>query len=348
LETIFEIAQKRGKIKDLEADISQDSFWEQNTEAQKIFSNLTRLKSEVAAYDDIARIGDDAEVMIELIREDGESDSSMRELDDYVARFVERIDTLEIRSYLSQKYDRLSCYFSLNAGAGGTDAQDWTEILLRMYTRWMDKAGLTYSLVDETPGDEAGIKSVTLQVSGEFAYGLLKTEIGVHRLVRISPFNANDKRQTSFAAVDVIPEMSADFSDITIDPKDLRVDTYRSTGAGGQHINKTDSAVRITHLPTGIVAQSQASRSQISNRETAMSLLKARLIQLMESQHKEHLEEIRGVEKDIAWGNQIRNYVFHPYKLVKDTRTGVESTDLQGVMDGDLDQFIHAQLKNQK
>ena len=302
----------------------------------------------MASYDDIRRIGEDAEVYIELIREEGESEAAMVELDDYVKRFVDRIDTLEIRSYLSQKYDRLPCYFSLNSGAGGTDAQDWTEILLRMYTRWMDKSGFTYSLVDETPGDEAGIKSVTLQVAGELAYGLLKTEIGVHRLVRISPFNANDKRQTSFAAVDVIPELSSDFSDVVIDSKDLRVDTYRATGAGGQHINKTDSAVRITHIPTGLVAQSQASRSQISNRETAMSLLKARLIQLMETQHKQHLEDLRGVEKDIAWGNQIRNYVFHPYKLVKDTRTGVESTDLQSVMDGDLDRFIHAQLKNQK
>ncbi len=302
----------------------------------------------MASYEDIRRIGEDADVYIELIREEGESEAALAELDDYVKRFVDRIDTLEIRSYLSQKYDRLPCYFSLNSGAGGTDAQDWTEILLRMYTRWMDKAGFTYSLVDETPGDEAGIKSVTLQVAGEFAYGLLKTEIGVHRLVRISPFNANDKRQTSFAAVDVIPELSSDFSDVVIDSKDLRVDTYRATGAGGQHINKTDSAVRITHIPTGLVAQSQASRSQISNRETALSLLKARLIQLMETQHKQHLEDLRGVEKDIAWGNQIRNYVFHPYKLVKDTRTGVESTDLQSVMDGDLDRFIHAQLKNQK
>lgn len=332
----------------MEADISQDSFWDNNSEAQTIFTTLTRLRSEVAAYDDLVRLQDDADVLIELIKEEGESDFAFSELKETVSRLVERVDVLEIRSYLSQKYDRYPCYFSLNAGAGGTDAQDWTEMLLRMYTRWMDKNGFSYTLVDETPGDEAGIKSVTIHVSGEFVYGLLKTEIGVHRLVRISPFNANDKRQTSFAAVDVVPEIIDDFSDIQIDAKDVRVDTFRATGAGGQHINKTDSAVRVTHLPTGLVAQSQASRSQIANRETAMNLLKARLIQLMEQQRKQHLEDLRGVEKDIAWGNQIRNYVFHPYKLVKDTRTGVESTDLQGIMDGDLDQFIHAQLKNQK
>jgi peptide chain release factor 2 len=302
----------------------------------------------VASYDELGRLADDVEVLIDLVKEDPDSAESMTELESYAGRWVARIDELEIRSYLSQKYDRYPCYFSLNAGAGGTDAQDWTEILLRMYTRWLDSHGFTYDLVDETLGDEAGIKSITILVRGEFAYGLLKTEVGVHRLVRISPFNANGKRQTSFAAVDVVPEITQDFSDFEIPTKDVRVDTFRATGAGGQHINKTDSAVRVTHIPTGLVAQSQASRSQISNRETAMNLLKARLIQLMESQHKQHIDDLRGVEKEIAWGNQIRNYVFHPYKLVKDTRTNLESTDLQGVMDGDLDPFIHAQLKNVK
>ncbi len=283
-----------------------------------------------------------------MLREDPESVDIQSEIADHLTRLVGRIDTLEIRSYLSQKYDRYPCYFSLNAGAGGTDAQDWTEMLARMYSRWFDKNGFSVDLVDETPGDEAGLKSVTFRVAGEFAYGLLKTEVGVHRLVRISPFNANDKRQTSFAAVDVVPEITQDFSEFEIPTKDIRIDTFRATGAGGQHINKTDSAVRVTHLPTGLVAQSQASRSQISNRETAINLLKSRLIQLMESQHKAHIDELRGVEKDIAWGNQIRNYVFHPYKMVKDTRTGVETTDVQGVMDGDLDTFVHAQLKQMK
>ncbi len=262
-----------------------------------------------------------------------------------VQSLVRDIDELEVHSYLSGKYDGYDCYFSINAGAGGTDAQDWAEMLQRMYTRWLDQKGYQWTLVDETVGDEAGIKSVTLQVKGDFAYGFLKTEVGVHRLVRISPFNANGKRQTSFAAVDVLPDLPMDFNDIQIDPKDLRVDTFRSTGAGGQHINKTDSAVRITHLPTGLVAQSQASRSQISNRETAMALLKSRLVQVMEQQHKDQISELRGVEKDIAWGNQIRNYVFHPYKLVKDTRTGIETSDLLSVMDGEIDSFIHAQLK---
>ena len=290
-------------------------------------------------------MADDIEVLTELIKEEGDSEENTQELKGYLDRFISRIDVLEVRSYLSGKYDRYDCYFSLNSGAGGTDAQDWTEILLRMYTRWFDTRGFSYEIVDEMPGDEAGLKSVTVLVRGEFAYGFCKTEVGVHRLVRISPFNANGKRQTSFAAVDVVPEINQDYSDFHIDPKDLRVDTFRATGAGGQHINKTDSAVRVTHIPTGLVAQSQASRSQISNRETALNLLKARLIQLMETQHKQHIEDLRGIEKDIAWGNQIRNYVFHPYKLVKDTRTGVETTDLGAVMDGDLDPFVHAQLK---
>lgn len=229
LETTFEIDHKRSKIRDLESDIAQDSFWDQNAQAQAIFSELTRLRSEVSSFDDVARLADDAAVMIELIKEAGESDDLLQELIGYVQRFIDRIDVLEIRSFLSGKYDDYPCFFSLNAGAGGTDAQDWVEMLLRMYTRWMDRRGLHYALVDETPGDEAGIKSVTLQVSGEFAFGLLKNEIGVHRLVRISPFNANGKRQTSFAAVDVVPEINQDFSDLVIDPKDLRVDTYRST-----------------------------------------------------------------------------------------------------------------------
>jgi len=283
--------------------------------------------------------------MIELVKEDPDSEDALLELSSMVQSLVRDIDELEVHSYLSGKYDGYDCYFSINAGAGGTDAQDWAEMLQRMYTRWLDQKGYQWTLVDETVGDEAGIKSVTLQVKGDFAYGFLKTEVGVHRLVRISPFNANGKRQTSFAAVDVLPDLPMDFNDIQIDPKDLRVDTFRSTGAGGQHINKTDSAVRITHLPTGLVAQSQASRSQISNRETAMALLKSRLVQVMEQQHKDQISELRGVEKDIAWGNQIRNYVFHPYKLVKDTRTGIETSDLLSVMDGDIDSFIHAQLK---
>jgi len=333
-------------IVDLEAGMAQDRFWDDNPTAQSTFSQLSQLKAKVTKFDRLARLVSDIEVMGELLKEDPDSEAGALELTTMVRSLVTDVDELEIHSYLSGKFDDHHCYFSINAGAGGTDAQDWADMLKRMYTRWLDRKGFQWSVMDETLGDEAGLKSVTLQVTGPFAYGLLKTEVGVHRLVRISPFNANGKRQTSFAAVDVVPEISADFSGIQLDPKDLRVDTYRSTGAGGQHINKTDSAVRITHLPTGLVAQSQASRSQISNRETALALLKSRLIQLMEQQHKDQISELRGIEKDIAWGNQIRNYVFHPYKLVKDTRTDFETSDVLGVMDGDLDAFIHAQLKS--
>ena len=309
-----------------------------------MFSQLTRLKGEVQDYQRLVQLCDDIALLASMADEDPEG--VLPEIRDYLSRLQVSVDALEVRSYLSQKYDRLPCFFSLNAGAGGTDAQDWAELLLRMYTRWMDRKGFQVEVIDQTMGDEAGLKSVTLAVTGEFAYGFLRNEIGVHRLVRISPFNANSKRQTSFAAVDVVPQLEQDMSALDIDPKDLRVDTFRSGGAGGQHVNKTDSAVRITHLPTGLVAQSQASRSQIANRETALNLLKSRLLQLLDSQHKEHISDLRGIEKDIAWGNQIRSYVFHPYKLVKDTRTGHETSDVQGVMDGDLDAFVLAHLKH--
>ncbi len=277
---------------------------------------------------------------------DEDPEGVVPEMQAYLSRLQQAVDALEVRSYLSQKYDTQPCFFSLNAGAGGTDAQDWAEMLFRMYTRWMDRKGFHYEIIDQTMGDEAGMKSVTMSVKGDFAYGFLRNEIGVHRLVRISPFNANGKRQTSFAAVDVVPQLEQDLSALDIDPKELRIDTFRSGGAGGQHVNKTDSAVRVTHLPTGLVAQSQASRSQIANRETAMNLLKSRLLQLLESQHKDHISDLRGVEKDIAWGSQIRSYVFHPYKMVKDTRTGHETSDVPGVMDGDLDAFVLAHLKH--
>lgn len=259
--------------------------------------------------------------------------------------FLIKVEDWEIRVMLSGKYDTAPCYFGINAGAGGTDAQDWAQLLFRMYVRWFEKKGYQYEILELMEGEEAGIKSATFSVSGEYAYGYLKNEAGVHRLVRLSPFNANSKRQTSFAAVDVTPKVDDGEIDIQIDPKDLKIDTYRSSGAGGQHVNKTDSAVRITHLPTGIVATSQASRSQIDNRETAMSLLKSRLQVVLERERKEKLQELRGNVTEIAWGNQIRSYVFHPYKLVKDLRTNYETSDVQAVMDGDLDPFINAKLK---
>lgn len=307
---------------------------------------MSAVKKTVETYDELVTLKDDIEVLKELLTE-GEDPATQEELDASIEEFVTRIDALEIESLLSGKYDTYSCYFSINAGAGGTDAQDWAQMLMRMYSRWFEKKGFNFELIEQTMGEEAGIKSVVFHVKGTFAYGYAKNETGIHRLVRLSPFNANNKRQTSFAAVDVVPEISADFADIQIDPKDLKVDTYRASGAGGQHVNKTDSAVRITHLPTGVVATSQKSRSQGENKETAMGILKARLLTLMEAEHKEKVEELRSNTVENAWGNQIRSYVFHPYKMVKDLRTQVETSQVQAVMDGDLDAFVNAQLKQQ-
>ncbi len=325
--------------------MSEDSFWAQNAKTAEVMSTLTRLKAKFSTYQSVSKSADDAETMIALLEENPADEKELEEdIQKYLTLFESKVEELEIQSLLSDKYDTYTAIFSLNSGAGGTDAQDWTQILFRMYTRWFDKKGFTYELIDETVGDEAGLKSVTLVVKGPFAYGLLKNEIGVHRLVRLSPFNANSKRQTSFAAVDVIPEIVADFSDIEIDPKDLRIDTFRSSGAGGQHVNKTDSAVRITHIPTGTVAQSQNSRSQISNREVALNILKSRLLQRMMTEHKTAISDLRGSVTDNSWGNQIRSYVFHPYKLVKDLRTDYETSDLQSVIDGQLDVFIYKHM----
>ena len=300
----------------------------------------------VAQFDALDTMISDIQVYLDMAKEEpDQADSLLKEAGQLETELKKRLSKLEITTLLSGKFDTSACIFSIYAGAGGTDAQDWAQMLYRMYLRWFEKKGFTVELIDETLGEEAGIKSATLVVRGEFAYGLCKTEIGIHRLVRLSPFNANDKRQTSFAAVDIIPEISTDFSDMDIDTKDLRVDTYRASGAGGQHINKTDSAIRITHLPTGIVAQSQNSRSQGANKETAMMILKSRIAKRMEEEHQTKVNELRGPSKENGWGNQIRSYVFHPYKMVKDLRTSVETSDVQGVMDGDLDAFIEAALR---
>lgn len=254
---------------------------------------------------------------------------------------------LELLSLFNEPYDAHSAIFSIHAGAGGTEACDWVDMLLRMYMRWCDVQGYKVELVDFTPGDEAGKRSVTFLVEGKFAYGKLKTEKGVHRLVRISPFDANSRRHTSFAAADVIPEVEAD-TDVAVNPSELRIDTFRASGAGGQHVNKTSSAVRITHIPTGTVVSCQAERSQHRNKEVAMKVLKSRLMKMLEEEHKEKIEELRGETKDIAWGNQIRSYVFHPYQMIKDHRTNYEVGNVQKVMDGGLDDFIDATLRWQK
>jgi len=282
-------------------------------------------------------------VLAELASEENDS-TVLGELESGVASLSRDLETLRLATLLSGEYDKNSAILSIHPGAGGTESQDWAQMLLRMYTRFAEQSGYKVTMLDLLPGDEAGIKSATLEISGEYAYGYLSAEKGVHRLVRISPFDANARRHTSFASVDVMPVIETD-EEVKIDPSDLRIDTFRSGGAGGQYVNKTDSAVRITHLPTGIVVQCQNERSQHANRLTAMKILRAKLAERKQAELEAKLSELRGEVRDIAWGNQIRSYVFHPYNLVKDHRTQVETSNVAGVMDGDIFMFIEAYLK---
>ena len=298
----------------------------------------------------IRKIEQDIEGFFSLFDEDSSLVNDLeltQELKELFSSFKKSVSTFELESFLSGPYDFNDAVVNIYAGAGGTDAQDWTEILLRMYLRWFEKKGYKVDVLDQLSGDEAGLKSVSLLVSGDYTYGYLKLEKGVHRLVRQSPFNANNKRQTSFAAVDVIPKLESQKS-VAIDPKELKIDTYRASGAGGQHVNKTDSAIRITHIPTGIVSTCQSSRSQNSNKEMAMDILVSRLMVLLEEQQKEKLSEISGDKLENTWGHQIRSYVLHPYKLVKDLRTNHETSNVQDVLDGSLDPFVNAMLRQKK
>lgn len=323
--------------------MQENGFWEDIKRAEEVTKESKRIKDKIDRYESLVSRIEDVEILAELIDEDDEEsiDEVIREI-----RSIEKdVEGYRIELLLSGEYDRNDAILTLHAGVGGSDANDWTEMLLRMYTRWCEKRGFKVETIDYLEGDEAGIKSVTLKVKGEFAYGYLKAEKGVHRLVRISPFNANGKRQTSFASVEVLPELTKD-QDIEIRSEDLKIDTYRASGAGGQHVNKTESAIRITHLPTGIVVQCQSERSQFSNKDTAMAMLKSKLIDLKERAHKEKIEDLTGELKDMGWGSQIRSYVFHPYNMVKDHRTGEETANLNAVMNGEIDNFITAYLKN--
>lgn len=318
-------------------------FWDDADRANKQMKELKQLKDTVDNCNSLKTQYDDIETLIEMGYEANDPEM-VPEIRDELDDFISKLESLRISTLLSEEYDKCNAILKLNAGAGGTESCDWAGMLYRMYTRWAEKRGFSIDVLDFLDGDEAGIKSITFQVNGENAYGYLKSEKGVHRLVRISPFNAQGKRQTSFVSLDVMPDIEEDL-DVEINEDDLRIDTYRSSGAGGQHINKTSSAIRITHIPTGTVVQCQNERSQFQNKDKAMQMLKAKLFLLKQEENAEKLSDIRGEVKEIGWGNQIRSYVMQPYKLVKDNRTNYESGNVDAVMDGDIDGFINAYLK---
>ncbi|MDD4493308.1 MAG: peptide chain release factor 2 [Eubacteriales bacterium] len=330
------------EIEELEHKTAEPEFWNNPENSQKIMQRVTALKKKADRFRQIEKKWEDLKTLAELGNEE-EDASVVPEVKELFDDVKDGIEALKLETQLSGQYDRNNAILTLHAGAGGTEAQDWVEMLLRMYTRWAEQNGFTINTVDFLPGDEAGIKSVTVFVEGENAYGYLKGEKGIHRLVRISPFDANKRRHTSFASCSVMPEMDETVT-VDIDPGDLRIDTYRSSGAGGQHINKTSSAIRITHLPTGVVVTCQNERSQHQNKETAMKILTSKLLELKEQEQKDKVEDIKGEYKEIAWGSQIRSYVFCPYTLVKDHRTNYEEGNVEAVMDGRLDKFIKTYL----
>jgi peptide chain release factor 2 len=321
--------------------MAKPAFWEDNRRAQEIIRERTELSRVVARLKELTSKADDLTVLLELAEEanDGSLDA---EIADGIASLTKDLDEFELKIMLSGPHDTKAAIVSIHPGAGGTESQDWAQMLLRMYLRWCERAGLKAEVVDLLPGDEAGIKSATVEVSGEYAFGYLRGETGVHRLVRISPFDASSRRQTSFASVAVVPEV--DDVEVNVREDELRIDVFRASGPGGQGVNTADSAVRITHMPTGIVVSCQNERSQLRNRDTAMRILKARLYEIAEKKQREELAELTGQKKEIAFGSQIRSYTFHPYQLIKDHRTGLEVGNVEGVMDGDLDPFIKAYL----
>ena len=339
----FDVANKEKELAELEKQTTQNEFWSDAENSSKVLKKITSLKNKVNNFKKVKSELDNLVDMNGLLQLE-EDEALTKELLHNTFELKKEIDKLEITTLLSGKYDINNAIITIHPGAGGTEAQDWAEMLYRMYTRWANANGYEVKELDYLDGEEAGLKSVTFLVSGDYSYGYLKGEMGVHRLVRISPFDAGGRRHTSFASVEVLPEIAEDI-EVEINPDDLRIDTYRASGAGGQHVNKTSSAIRITHIPTNIVVACQSERSQIQNRETAMKMLKSKLINLKEKEQKEKIEDLKGVQMDIAWGSQIRSYVFCPYTLVKDHRTNYEVGNVQAVMDGDLNGFMDAYLK---
>lgn len=331
------------EVEKLETESAQPGFWDDMENSQKVLQKTKQLKDKVERYNKLKSDWEDTLVLIDLANEEND-ESMLEEVQTSVANVCEELDKMTLETLLSGAYDKNNAIMTFHAGAGGTEAQDWCEMLIRMYQMWAQKNGYNMTTLDYLEGDDAGVKSATYEITGLNAYGYLKSEKGVHRLVRISPFDSSGRRHTSFASIEVMPEMD-DNIEINIRQEDLRVDTYHASGAGGQHVNKTSSAVRITHIPTGIVVACQTQRSQHQNRDYAMKMLAAKLLEAAEQQQKEKIEDIKGVQKEIAWGSQIRSYVFHPYNLVKDHRTSFEMGNIGAVMDGDLNGFINAYLK---
>ena len=339
----LDLDNKEKRVEELERTMAEPSFWENPENAAKLQKELGSLKNGMEAFSKLENLYEETLMLIDMANED-DDESVLPDVRSDIDQFQESFEEMRIRTLLSGPYDANDAIVTLHSGAGGTESCDWCSMLYRMYSRWVDKKGLSLEVLDYLDGDEAGIKSVTFQVNGENAYGLLKSEMGINRLVRISPFNAAGKRQTSFVSCDVMPDIEEDV-DIEVKDEDIRIDTYRSSGAGGQHINKTSSAIRITHFPTGIVVTCQNERSQFQNKDKAMQMLKARLLMLKMEENREKAAGIRGEVKEIGWGSQIRSYVFQPYTMVKDLRTGWETGNVQAVMDGELDPFIDAYLK---
>ena len=342
----FDISKLEKELKDLEVETLKEYFWQDTKHSNKVLAKIKSIKNKVNEY---RKIESEIQNLNEL------TELTNMEPDEEIAKDIikstkiieQEVEKLEIATLLSGKYDANNAIVTIHPGAGGTESQDWAEMLYRMYTRWADKNEYKVTELDYLEGEEAGIKSVTFEIIGEYAYGYMKGEMGVHRLVRISPFDSGGRRHTSFASVEVLPEITDDI-EIDINPDDLRIDTYRASGAGGQHINKTSSAVRITHIPTNIVVACQSERSQIQNRETAMRMLKSKLLDLKEKEHKEKIEDLKGEQREIAWGSQIRSYVFCPYTMVKDHRTNYEVGNVEAVMDGKIDDFMESYLKFSK
>ena len=341
----LECDEKKKKILELEEQMSAPSFWDDQANARKIGSENNRLKQTVSKVEDFRSQVEDLEALCELCEEDQEDQEMANEFVTGLDSLISRIDDLEVASFLNEPFDARPALLSIHAGAGGTESCDWADMLMRMYVRWAERRGFEVEMQDLQPGEEAGISRCSIRIDGLNAYGYAKAERGVHRLVRISPFDSNKRRHTSFCSVDVIAEVEDDDIDMEIPEDDLRVDTYRSSGKGGQHVNKTDSAVRLTHLPTNIVVQCQNQRSQLKNKQTAMKVLKSRLYEKQQDEKRAEMEKFYGEKGEMGWGNQIRSYVFQPYQMVKDLRTGVETSGVQSVMDGELDPFVNGWLR---